>query len=195
MAFRPSAEKREEKERVRAALLSAALRLGAVHGFASLGLREVSREAGIAPTSFYRHFADMEELGAAIIGELVSAVVGSISEQVLKSTDDAFVATSVDAALRAAEREPELIRFVVAERVGASAQLRGLLRSELAALARALHTACVGLRASDLLPLMAAESAVVLLVDGCGQALDTTARSRSQLRDSLLWGVGRLLGA
>ena len=59
MPMRPSPHKQEEKERVPLSLLDAALTLGATHGFASLGLREVARAADIAPTSFYRHFADM----------------------------------------------------------------------------------------------------------------------------------------
>ncbi len=37
--------------------------------FASLSLREVAREAGIAPTSFYRHFRDVDELGLTMVDE------------------------------------------------------------------------------------------------------------------------------
>ncbi|RMF19514.1 MAG: HTH-type transcriptional repressor FabR, partial [Gammaproteobacteria bacterium] len=60
----------EQKQRTRRALLDAALRqLGADKSFANLSLREVAREAGIAPTSFYRHFNDMEELGLALVDE------------------------------------------------------------------------------------------------------------------------------
>ena len=52
----------EQKERTRQAIINAAFsQLSAEKGFASLSLREVTREAGIAPTSFYHHFADMDE--------------------------------------------------------------------------------------------------------------------------------------
>ena len=34
---------------------------------ASLSLREVAREAGIAPNSFYRHFKDIDELAISLI--------------------------------------------------------------------------------------------------------------------------------
>ena len=37
--------------------------------FTSLGLREITREAGVVPTSFYRHFADLDELGLALVEE------------------------------------------------------------------------------------------------------------------------------
>ncbi len=38
--------------------------------FGSLSLREVARRAGIVPTGFYRHFADMDELGLALVAEV-----------------------------------------------------------------------------------------------------------------------------
>lgn len=37
--------------------------------FTAISLREVAREAGIAPTSFYRHFADINELGLTLVDE------------------------------------------------------------------------------------------------------------------------------
>lgn len=36
---------------------------------ASLSLREIAREAGIAPNSFYRHFKDIDELAIALIDQ------------------------------------------------------------------------------------------------------------------------------
>ena len=58
----------ERKQRTRESLLDAALTL-MNHGrsFTSLGLREITREAGVVPTSFYRHFKDMDELGLALV--------------------------------------------------------------------------------------------------------------------------------
>lgn len=191
MAFRPTHEKREEKERTRLALLRAALQLSAVHGFASLGLREVSREAGIAPTSFYRHFADMEELGAALVRDLIGPVLREISE----STEHTpLVPALVDCALRLAQGEPDVLRFFVSERVGAFAGLRGLLRAELAVLANTVHSA-LGRGPSRLVmpPPTAAELTVALLLDGCAKVLDG-APTDGALRDGLIWGLGRLLG-
>lgn len=60
----------EQKERTRRALVDAALRqINAEKGFSSLTLREVARGAGIAPTSFYRHFRNLEELGLTLVDE------------------------------------------------------------------------------------------------------------------------------
>jgi len=60
----------QQKEKTRRAIIYAAFaQLAPDKGFAGLSLREVAREAGIAPTSFYRHFADMDELGLTLVDE------------------------------------------------------------------------------------------------------------------------------
>jgi len=49
-------------------LFQAALNLIGPHkSISSLSLREVAREAGIVPNSFYRHFKDIDELAIALI--------------------------------------------------------------------------------------------------------------------------------
>ena len=49
-------------------LFQAALNLiGPQESISSLSLREVAREAGIAPNSFYRHFKDIDELAIELI--------------------------------------------------------------------------------------------------------------------------------
>lgn len=60
----------QQKEKTRRALIHAALnQLCPESSFSSLSLREVAREAGIAPTSFYRHFQNMDELGLTLVDE------------------------------------------------------------------------------------------------------------------------------
>ncbi|MCG8392324.1 MAG: TetR family transcriptional regulator [Pseudomonadales bacterium] len=57
-------QKRQTRERI----LEAARNLMAGgRGLDSLGLREVARESGLAATSLYNHFPDMEALGLALI--------------------------------------------------------------------------------------------------------------------------------
>ena len=49
-------------------LMDAALRLMAhSRSLSSLGLRELAREAGLNPNTFYRHFQSVDELGMALI--------------------------------------------------------------------------------------------------------------------------------
>jgi AcrR family transcriptional regulator len=116
MVLRLKPEKREEKDRIRDELLRAALRLGAVHGFASLGLREVAREADIAPTSFYRHFEHMEGLGLSLIHDKIEPL---LQEWVTAfGSSEAEAGELVEALFVSVDRDPELARFLVAERVG-----------------------------------------------------------------------------
>lgn len=52
-------------------LMQAALRIGASRrSLQSLGLRELAREAGLNPNTFYRHFSSLEDLSQAVIDEL-----------------------------------------------------------------------------------------------------------------------------
>jgi len=61
----------QQKLQTRQALLeSARLLMNSGRGFGSLSLREVSRQAGIVPAGFYRHFADMETFGLALVAEV-----------------------------------------------------------------------------------------------------------------------------
>jgi TetR/AcrR family transcriptional regulator, fatty acid biosynthesis regulator len=195
MVLRATLEKKQDKERVRGALLRAALRLGAVHGFASVGLREVAREAGIAPTSFYRHFADMEELGLALIRELAGHVLRVLGERAVAAPPGEVVSVLVDAMLAAVAQDPELMRFMVAERAGAFEGFRALLRGELAVLAHSLHGACTSDgQGRSSLPAAAAEAAVSLLFDAAARALDEPPPRRAALREPLIWSMKQLFG-
>ena len=52
-------------------LMEAALRLTSTsRSLSSLGLRELAREAGLNPNTFYRHFRDVDDLGLTVIGEI-----------------------------------------------------------------------------------------------------------------------------
>lgn len=60
----------DRKQDTRRRILDAALRLVEEgRSPTALGLREVAREAGMAAPSIYNHFADMEELGLALVDE------------------------------------------------------------------------------------------------------------------------------
>jgi len=62
--------RKQQKEETRQKLLDAAtVLLASGRSFDTLSLREIAKLAGIAPTSFYRHFHDMEGLGLALIEE------------------------------------------------------------------------------------------------------------------------------
>ena len=63
-------------------LIQAAMKLvGPTRSVSTLSLREVAREAGIAPNSFYRHFRDTDELAIALIdlaGSSLRRIIGEV---------------------------------------------------------------------------------------------------------------------
>lgn len=69
----------------RAEIIDAALKLLGPHrSVSSLSLREVAREAGIAPNSFYRHFRDIDELAIALIeqaGSALRSIIGTARQR------------------------------------------------------------------------------------------------------------------
>ncbi|HEX4335290.1 MAG TPA: TetR family transcriptional regulator [Polyangiaceae bacterium] len=189
--MRINPEKKEERERVAHSLLRATLTLAAAHGFGSLGLREVSRTAGIAPTSFYRHFADMEELGLALIETLFGPLVLALSSVEGASPQDP-VESLVNRTLAAAVEDAELFRFVVAERVGSVSSFRAALGGKLALLSTALlvaHHAGDAAAARE-----GSDAAVTLLLDACGELLDRGPESFPRLSARVVRQARLLLG-
>lgn len=128
----PTGPREEKKQKTRQGLLDAALLLlEGEQSFASLSLREVTREAGIVPTAFYRHFRDMDELGLALVDEsfhtlrqmMRAARTGSLpTEQLIRRSVTVFVAH-----VRANSR---YFQFVLRERAGGRLALRNAIRTE-----------------------------------------------------------------
>jgi TetR/AcrR family transcriptional regulator, fatty acid biosynthesis regulator len=72
-------------------LMAAALQLAATtRSLASLGLREVARQAGLNPNTFYRHFKNFDDLGLAVIGELAGELRRGLRERRRRPMDDAL---------------------------------------------------------------------------------------------------------
>jgi AcrR family transcriptional regulator len=71
-----SDERQQDAEKIAEApgkrlLLDAALRLtSSSRSLSNLGLRELAREAGLNPNTFYRHFKDVDDLGLTVIRQI-----------------------------------------------------------------------------------------------------------------------------
>lgn len=122
----------ERKLATRQVLLESALKLMERQSLSSLGLREVTREAGIAPAAFYRHFTDLDELGV----ELVHESLGSLHELLREiRTPDAetedVIARTVDLVTRHVHEHRPHFRFLAGERHGGVARVRAAIAAEL----------------------------------------------------------------
>ncbi|NQZ94771.1 MAG: HTH-type transcriptional repressor FabR [Moritella sp.] len=123
----------QQKERTRRSLINASFRLvTAERSYSNLSLREVAREAGIAPTSFYRHFCDMEELGLTMVDE-----GGLTLRQLMRQarqrieTGGSVIKTSVETFMEFVEQNPNIFRVLLRERSGTSAAFRAAVSREL----------------------------------------------------------------
>ena len=120
------------KDLTRAGLLQAALDLiGAGRSFASLGLREITREAGVAPNAFYRHFASTDELGLALVEE-----AGITLRRLLREARQADVPKnemlrrSVQVYFEYVKQNRLQFLFISSERSGGSRTLRLAVRND-----------------------------------------------------------------
>ena len=122
----------ERKLRTRTSLLDAALTLmNQGRSFTSLGLREITREAGVVPTSFYRHFRDMDELGLALVDE-----GGATLRQLLREArKDAapvsdIIRRSVTIYQQFLKERHMHFMFIAGERSGGSPVIRSAIRNQ-----------------------------------------------------------------
>jgi len=101
-------------------------------GFGSLSLREVAREAGIAPTSFYRHFTDLDELGLALVDE-GGVALRQLMRQARKRIvrDGSAISTSVDTFMEYLGNNANLFRLMLRERTGVSKTFRTAVKAEI----------------------------------------------------------------
>jgi AcrR family transcriptional regulator len=122
----------ESKELTRQALLRAALKLLARNSFDSISLREVTREAGISPTAFYRHFDDMEELGLALVEQSFTSLRDMLRNA--RSDPTLFehaITRSVEVLVLHVRDHADHMRFIARERNGGIRRLRRAINREL----------------------------------------------------------------
>jgi AcrR family transcriptional regulator len=123
----------EHKELTRQALIRAALKLLSQNSFDSISLREVTREAGITPTAFYRHFDDMEELGLVLVEESFGSLGAMLRAARSDPTiaDDAIRRSVETVVIHVRDHLPHM-RFIARERHGGVRRLRRAINRELA---------------------------------------------------------------
>lgn len=121
-----------QKEKTRRAIIQAAFeQLSAQKNYSQLSLREVSRQAGIAPTSFYRHFKDLDELGLTLVDE-AGVLLRQLMRQARKriATEGSVIATSVLTFIEFLETNEGAFRILLQASSGASEEFRTAISRE-----------------------------------------------------------------
>ena len=138
---RGATSREERKEATRRAIIDAALKLLDERSFSGLSLREVTREAGIVPAAFYRHFDSMDALGLVLIDEsfrtlremLRSGRAGKLDpNRIIESTVEILIAGVTD--------QREHWRFIGRERSSGVTVLRYAIRTEIRLITAELAT-------------------------------------------------------
>lgn len=168
----------ERKQRTRNHLLEAALRLMEEgRSFTSLGLREITRAAGVVPTSFYRHFEDMDQLALALVEE-----TGITLRRLLRDARQAgvppinIIRHSVEIYKRFVEEHRLHIMFMAAERWGGSPLIRRAIRYEVQHFATEMAQ---DLRELSLLPTLSMPTLQMI----CGLVVNTMLNAASDFLD------------
>jgi len=176
----------QQKEKTRRQLIDAALgQLSAERSFSSLSLREVAKEAGLAPTSFYRHFSDMDELGLTLVDE-AGLTLRQLMRQARQRIADggSVIHTSVITFMEFIENNGNIFRLLLRERSGTSTEFRAAVNREIRYFTLEL---CDYLQQASQLDAevayLQANAAVTIVFSAGSDALDVDKREREQLTE------------
>jgi len=131
----------ERKEVTRRAIIGAALKLLDERNFSALSLREVTREVGIVPAGFYRHFESMEALGLVLIDESFRSLREMLrSARTNKLDPNRMIESTVEILTASVTQQREHWRFIVRERSSGIPILRHAIRAEILRITAELAT-------------------------------------------------------
>ena len=174
----------QQKEKTRRQIIDAALgQLSAERSFSSLSLREVAKEAGLAPTSFYRHFTDMDELGLTLVDE-AGLTLRQLMRQARQRIDKggSVVKISVVTFMEFIENNGNIFRLLLRERSGTSPAFRAAVNREIHYFTLEL---CDYLQQANKLTAevayLQANAAVVIVFSAGADALDVDKKERDDL--------------
>ncbi len=118
--------RQEQKLKTRQSIIDAAFGLlDEQRSLSAISLREVSRAAGIAPTSFYRHFKDMDELGLTLVDE-AGLALRQLMRQARRriASGGGVIDTSVDTFMEFITANTNVFRLLLREHTGTSTAYR-----------------------------------------------------------------------
>ena len=131
----------ERKEVTRRAIIGAALKLLDERNFSALSLREVTREVGIVPAGFYRHFESMEALGLVLIDESFRSLREMLrAARTDKLDPNRMIESTVEILTASVTQQREHWRFIVRERSTGIPVLRHAIRAEILLITSELAT-------------------------------------------------------
>jgi AcrR family transcriptional regulator len=125
--------RQQQKQQTRQRIINGAFTLlDDNKSFTTISLREVAREAKIAPTSFYRHFTDINELGLTLVDESGLALRQLMRQARQRiASGGSIIDISVDTFIEFILCNPNLFRLLLREHTGTSAAFRAAVKREI----------------------------------------------------------------
>lgn len=137
-----STSREQKKRQTRQAFFNAVLDLCmSGQGYSSISLRQVTREVGVVPTAFYRHFDDMESLGKALVEDELGSALAVLREHMQLGKKRSFerqIAKSVQLFFKAVDAQPRYWQFIASERFGGSEAVRHAISGQIATFAKVM---------------------------------------------------------
>ncbi|HEY7865855.1 MAG TPA: HTH-type transcriptional repressor FabR [Psychromonas sp.] len=168
--------RQEQKLQTRQRIVDAAFSLlDEDKSLSAMSLREVARAAGIAPTSFYRHFTDINDLGLTLVDE-----AGLALRQLMRQARQRIEAgggvidISVDTFMEFITDNKNVFRLLLREHTGTSGAFRAAVAREIQHFIEELSDYIVlQLKLSRAIATMQAEAMVKLVFSAGVEALDS----------------------
>lgn len=173
-------------------LIAAALKLvGPNRSVSTLSLREVAREAGIAPNSFYRHFRDVDELAIALIDQAGRSLRAIIGEARFRAASGrSVVRSSVETFMEQLGADDKLLHIVLREGTVGSDAFKQAVERELRSFEEELCVDLIRLAELNKIPIYEPQlvaKAITRLVFAMGTtAMDLPAERHPQLIEQMV---------
>ncbi len=184
----------QQKEQTRRRLIEAALAMiGAGQTLDGLSLREVAKQAGIAPTSFYSHFSDTNALGVVLIDEAcltLRQLMRQGRREMIAEDNNFAIRQSVLRFINYLDVNAGLLRLIVRERFGTNEEFRRTIQRELRfivdELAEDIERVVVEQKRLPIDTRLVAETATLVLFDFGAGALDMSRTDREIAAERLV---------
>ena len=165
-----------DKSRTRRALLDGALDLLRDRSLDNLGIREVTRAAGVAPAAFYRHFQRIDDLGLVLVEEAF-VTLRELMKQARDNADtDDIINDSVTVLVAHVRSHQDHYRFIAREQFSPVTPVKLAIRREIKLFATELSTDLARLPVVNTWPtpdlVMLADLIVGLMVDTAKRLID-----------------------
>lgn len=180
-------------------LFQAALNLiGPQKSIASLSLREVAREAGIAPNSFYRHFKDIDELAIELIDRAGLVLRKILNESRLKaSKQNSIIRSSVEVFIAQLDADEGNLSLLLREGYTGSQSYKQAVERQLQYFQQELQEDLVRLERLNksrlLYPDIAAKAITQLIFNMGAKVIDMPADERQEIAEQTMIMIRMIL--